>query len=854
MSLLLVLLFQAALLFLFYEVAGGGNAVVGPFAIGNYLVPILVFGLPPVVVFGGLSFGRGSVDATAYGGIRDSRHPRILLPFFLTWSPPWLSRLADQVLMVADPSGLRWLNQTVLEAGLDVAHVNSQPVGFDGLFWLNRILLVGGTLLAVAASVPRARAFIAGDRRRRSESNPVAVPTGGAPASAALDMSQRTPGFIASTVQIARAELRELFSQPALYLMLPLLVWLTLGEGTSQFGPFGEPLIRTAGSISVAMFGILTFAICSILMFLRSKRLIESVPLGSDRILFALPFRTGALLLAKHLANAALVTVLLCVVVACLLPLLAFQPESRVAVTPFLLVWGLIMAPTYLLWNAFILALWSGLRERYTTYAVGFSALIVSLRLLQHPSTNWLTNWTTVGTLQWSDIAGLALDGRAILLNRVLVLSLAVLLTALALRLFARTERDGLRTLDRLRPRRLGRLAASLAPFAVLPLLVGAVLGYEVRTGFQGGRAADEGRAYWIRNVETWRGYVPPATRHVDLRVELVPGARTARVEGTYHMHNATEVLSHSLAFTVRPALHDVSWSLNGAAVSHDDRSGLHVLPLANPLAPGDSVRVGFSYDAVIPRGMTRNGGGTGQFVLEDGVLLHNLRNSFLPQPGFASEIGIDRRNRARPAEVPADFWRTPQRRPSGGEPYTTRIEVTVPSDYTVTSVGTKVRETTGQPAEGSTTTVWESRYGIGSINIVAGRLQALREENTAVFHSRRIKPTRVSSWTPSWQLEKGFSEWFLPVSLAGPQSERVCGVVDQRHRVPHQHRLLRESRIPEPARGRAPDRVRGDCARSGPPVVGQLAGCGPGPGHGAPRGGHGHLRLRFARGGAPGR
>jgi len=789
LSLVLVLVLHTSFAMVFFEVVPG-HGPVGPFHLRNYLVPALIFGLPPIVLFAGLAFAVGEWTRKPMMVFAIPIAIVFALPFFFTWSPPWLSPSADRLLMILDPSGLRWLTRVALGDGPTVAFVNTAAVSFDGTFVFNRVLHVGLAVGAVLATIPHARTVIArggaavesavgsavrlrlGIRGRRKWPGPTSPASSGRQLGAsrledltqaesarlhALQMTNCRPGLLSSTVHMARAEIRELVSQPALYLFVPLLVALIFGEATSAYGPFEEPLILTAGTMAVSTFGILTFVICAVLLFYTVESIHRERVTGFDAILYACPIRTAAFLLAKNIGSAVLVGALLAVAMAATLPMLALQGHGRVEFWPFLLVWGLLMTPTFLVWNAFVTFVLAIVRERYTAYAIGLAALALAFRHLQQESMNWVYNWTLVGTLRWSDFGAFDLNGTAILLNRVLVIATALFLTAVSVRLFARVAPDTTRLLHRLRPANLARASLRTAPLLIAPALIAGVLGLQIRNGFQGQGAADRDKDYWRQNAETWSDVTAPAVTHIDLEIDLEPGERAVTVTGTYSMVNATDEPMRSLAFTARPPFDDIKWTLDGRAIESEDRSGLHVLEPSFAVAPSQSFEIGFVFAAVYPRGLTRNGGGVSQFVLPSGIVLHNLRNSFLPTPGFVEGIGIDRDNYVEPAAVPHNFWQEEQRSPP---PYTTRIEITAPSAYTINAVGSKVEERT---AGDRTTVVWESDHPVGAVNIVGGRWNVRREGSTAVFFHPGHEYNVGDMLETLVAARERYSEWFYP-------------------------------------------------------------------------------------------
>ena len=53
--------------------------------------------------------------------------------FFLwNWSPSWLDLRINRLLMLVDPAGVRWLNETYLKVDRGADFYNTQRIGFDG--------------------------------------------------------------------------------------------------------------------------------------------------------------------------------------------------------------------------------------------------------------------------------------------------------------------------------------------------------------------------------------------------------------------------------------------------------------------------------------------------------------------------------------------------------------------------------------------------------------------------------------------------------------------------------------------------------------------------------------------------
>ena len=117
----------------------------------NYLKPALVFSVPTIVFLAGVSFAVGEW----------TRRPVLvfLLPvaivlfdgFFLwEWSPSWLDPRIDYALMLIDPAGFRWLNETWLKVDRGVHFYNTAAIPLDRGFLVSRGVFIALGLLAVA--------------------------------------------------------------------------------------------------------------------------------------------------------------------------------------------------------------------------------------------------------------------------------------------------------------------------------------------------------------------------------------------------------------------------------------------------------------------------------------------------------------------------------------------------------------------------------------------------------------------------------------------------------------------------------------------------------------------------------
>jgi ABC-2 type transport system permease protein len=745
----------------------------GPFRLLAYLRPLLLFAVPSVLFFAGTGFAVGERSRRAV--------PIFLLPvalvlatvfFLFNWSPAWLDPRWNRLLMVLDPAGFRWLNETWLQVDRGVEFYNQSPIGYDWVFWLNRSWLVLVAVVAVASAVPHCRRVIAGEaeprrlRRRREAALAVEAPRtlGLAPERPlrSLGMNASPPGLLRGVIAVTRAELRELRHQPGLYLFGPLILLQVLGTSLVALGPFETPLLLTPGTLAVRTMNTLTLLVCLLLLFYTVESLLRERAAGLAEVLYATPLRSGALLFGKALANSVVgVVVVLAAFLGCAIAL-AVQGTVPLRLGPFVLVWGLLLVPTFLLWSSFVAATFALCRDRYTTYALALAALIATGYYQFRGEMTWAFNWNLWSSVVWSDLDLFPLDRAQLALNRLAALLGALFFTVAAVRFFPRRDNDASRTVHDLHPRRLLPAAGRLSAWAVAPLALVVALGWQVRHGFEGELAEKRAKDYWRKNLATYLDHPVPGLRHIDVDVELDPAERRFSARGTYTFFNHLDQPVARLPLTVSPTWEEPAFTLAGTAHEPEHRSGLEVFHLEPPLEPGAELRIGFSHRGRFPEGASKNGGGTPQFILPAGVVLHTFGPSFLPVPGYLENIGVDEDNRAEARDYPDDFYRgtVPPIFGNVATPFTTRVTVTAPSEFTVNSVGTLVSES---EREGRRTVVWESDHPVKLLNLVAGRWEVERRDGTALYYApqHRYNVEQISETLAASR--RWYSEWFRP-------------------------------------------------------------------------------------------
>lgn len=747
----------------------------GPLLWRNYVKPAVVFVLPTIVFFAGLSF---------YAGER-SRRPILVfvLPvvvvlacLFVLWdfAPSWLDPRLDRAMMLLEPAGFRWLDQTQLKVDRGVKYYNTATVPLDTLIVANRLLMVAIGLGAVVLSHRHFAATLRGASpraerawRRREAAGAAGTPESveiDAPATAplaVLAMTSRRPGLLAGAWHVLRAELVELGSSPGLYLFIPLMVLQAFATNLITVGAFDTPILTTPGTFTVRTFNPLTTMLCLLLLFYTVESLWRERHTRLAAISLATPVRTGSVLLGKALANSLVGVVVLALQFLTGVAWLAYQRTVGVEVRPFVLVWGLLLVPTLFVWTAFVAATLTITRSRYATYAIALAVVFFTGYRQVVGKINWVGNWPLWSAVQWSDISVLELDRTALALNRLGMLGLALLFTVLTARLFPRRDLDPGGIADRLRPGRLLRSVAWLLPVAAVPAVALGVLWARVDRGFEGDGTKKLQKDYWRKNLATYLDWPLPDITAVDLDVDLDPDRSRLAVRGTYDLVNNEDKPLRQVPFTGGLHWESPTWTFDGRETRPDNRSGLFVFTPPKPIPPGGTFRVGFAFKGEFPRGISRRGGGTGEFILPSGVVLTSFGTSFVPTVGFSESVGVDEENKYESKEYPDDYFEGLTESFLGSQrPYTTRITVSGPARFTYNSVGQRTADVVEAGRRRST---WVSDQPVNFFNIVAGRWAVKRGRGTAVYYHPGHR-YNVDAMVQALDTARTYySQWFRP-------------------------------------------------------------------------------------------
>lgn len=742
----------------------------GPFAIGNYLKPALLFGVTAMVFNTALAFSVGTGFRKAITVFALPVGVMLFCALFLwTWSPAWLSEGANRALMFGDPSGLRWLRETWLTVDRGATFYNTQPLQLDGVMRWSRLLWMALSLGGVWWSVARYGRRVRASHRVAADvvSQALAMPAAPAAVVRAESAGVLGRGAVASPTwwttmwSVARAESKELASTPGLYLFVPLILIQVIATSILALGAFDTPLLRTPGQLANTQMQLITAYVTLLLMFYAVESLERERGTRLNAIHDVLPIATGAMLVGKGLALGVVIAVIVGVCLVASAILLLVQGTVAFSITPFALLWVGLLLPTFFVVVGYVFAAYGLARSRYGAYGLTLAAIAVTVWAGLTERDSWVSDWSLSSAIVWSDMSVLEFDRRALVYNRLLWIALGVVLWRLAVRWYPRVEHDGVRrnTAAAAGGRRPSwwRRAWPAVPYLVGPLVFGSLAWREVNAGPDGSRAKKQGKDYWKKNLATWHRAKLPWVKNVELDITLEPEARWMKVVGSYLLVNRGDSALGTIPLTVGN-FDSVSFTAHGDSIAPDTASRLFLFTLKTPLAGGDSVRLGFRY-VRRERGATRDGGGAGEFLLPSGVVMQGWSPRYFPTLGFQPDIGVDEDNSVEAREYDNTYWQATTPPLFGAAmPMTVTTRLDVPEAFVANGVGERLSE---EVKAGRRVTVFKSDEPVMAFNVVAGRWQVKRGQGTALYYhaAHTYNVDEISATMDG--ARKYYGEWF---------------------------------------------------------------------------------------------
>ncbi|MCR5889981.1 ABC transporter permease [Hymenobacter sp. J193] len=218
----------------------------------------------------------------------------------------------------------------------------------------------------------------------------------------------------------------------------------------------------------------------------------------------------------------------------------------------------------------------------------------------------------------------------------------ALLLTVVARLFWVRGRQNSVAARLQLARRRLtpANLLVSAAAVAGILLLGGFIFYHtNVLNGYLSPPAAKAQRADYERRYRRYLNIPQPQLTAVNLQVEIYPRQRAATIRGTYLLVNRSPASIDSVHLATGAGVETAAIQLDGPAkeVLLDAEHGYRIYRLAQPLLPGDSLRLSFRVKHQA-RGFT-NDAAAAQ-VLANGTSFRNLE--WLPVIGYQPYRELD--------------------------------------------------------------------------------------------------------------------------------------------------------------------------------------------------------------------
>lgn len=529
------------------------------------------------------------------------------------------------------------------------------------------------------------------------------------------------------------AEFRLLRAERSLIILVPLVIFLSSLEFNSFSNVFGALFFPLSSIYAPNSVRSLLILLGGLTIFYTGEVMHRDRELGVEPALWSTPVPDWVLLLSKFAAMFLLACSLMTLTALTAIALQLYRgaiPE----ITPYLIIYSVILLPSVALMIGAAMTLNVILRNKYLAHAVGTSLGGGLFYLFGQGYTNWLYNPVLYQLWTYSDLTGLEPYRTGLALHRVYWLAITVVGLALAQRFFKRSPATG----------RRGAMTVALAA-ALIAVVVGFIINREINRGLERSSLEAARIRYEERFSQTYREAPQPEWSRVDLQVELHPAEHRLHARGTFKLENRSGQEITSVLVSLDPAYHWQTLTIDGA--SHppqlDELARLYTLD--TPLQPSGATVLRAEWDATIPQGLLRSSGVYTNFIMEGGTLLGGPDFvEWLPRIGYLrkweiTDTSIRRRYGKGPLQPLPDL-KDARFIPAGSggfpvAPFDLHLEIAVPKAHTAVSAGRllEVRE------QGERHTfVYESDHPVNGFPIVSAPYAKKQRGNFAVYYHPR--------------------------------------------------------------------------------------------------------------------
>lgn len=761
----------AVTMFLLQGAAGDGSIVL-PWRLAPYLKHFSMLVVVPVLALAALCFTVGTLTRSVklvYGLVASLYVLHGVAMTTLKGSTPFWSNLLDPVAFGA-------VNE--LGRGRRAAALNQLAISYTGVLLANRALTLAlaalcltilylrfsrvergaaprdtGALVVLGLSekaerLSREEAAASGQRASTGEGHPpardelVRAHTVPLPLPAVTRGGPRTR--LAQFAAAVGVEFRLLRSERSLIVLAPVAVFLCSAELESHGTAFGAPFFPLSSVYAANSVNALLIMVCGITIFYTGEVLHRDRELGVEPALWSTPVPDWLLLLSKFAAMFLLALGLVALVGLTALALQLFRGAASVELSPYLIIYTVILLPTIAFMVGAAIALNVLLRDKHLAHAAGVALGVGLFYLLGRGYINWLYNPVLYRLWAYSDMTGLGPYRTGLLLHRVYWLAITAACLALAHLFFRRDPSRRLLVGRRLTD--FGGAALVLAAAAVAVIAAGLAIKREIDRGPDGGLLEAARIRYEERFAAAFADAPQPGWSGVDLQVELFPREQRLHARGRFRLLNRSREKIGAVLVSLDPAFDWQAVSIDGASRPPRTDESARVYALDAPLEPGGRTTLRAEWDATIPRGILRDSHAHSNFIYEGGTLLGGPSlTGWLPLVGYLREWEISetetRRRYGKPPQEPRPDLEGASFAPAGGGdfplvPFDLRIEITVPEDETAVSAGRLV-EVRGEGGR-RRTFVYESEYPLNGFPVVSAPYAEKRRGPLAVYYHPR--------------------------------------------------------------------------------------------------------------------
>ena len=629
---------------------GVNGAVIGPFRPEAYLTAYGYIALPNAFLATAIQFSIAALSRHSRGAYLGS----FLLFFFayiLSTVVYWFAGRPDLARLI-DPIGV--ITMTEVLPDWTPLEKRTRLLELEGPLLWNRVLWIGLSLGALGLTHARFRFVHHTSRdcwsriRRRKQAQSPTPATGDVARTASLSVPQVLQRYTFATrakqtLAIARASFASVArSWAGLALFgIPLFAFLTVPFQMEQLGvPLFPRTAKIIELLTAPVTGILTpwVIVPLFILFFSGELVWRERETGLSESIDAAPVPEWVLLLGKFSGLCFVIVLFIALMTGAGLLIQVTRGWDDLQIGLYLKALFGIQLAEYVLFAVFALIVHVAVDNKHVAHLVGLllyaSLIFASMLGIDHN----LLIYGASPAWRYTEMRGFGGTIAPWLWFKMYWAAWALLLVVGARLLWVRGREDSLTARLQIARRRFTGRTAGIAAAAIgLIVTLGGFIFYNtnVVNDYRSPSAITDRSAEYERRYRKYEKVPQPKRTAVELRVEIYPERRAARMTGAYHLVNSSSAPIDSIHLTTASAvdMRQLAFDRPARTVVSDGDLGYRIYALERPLMPGDSVRLSFDAEFV-QRGFSNSG-------VTDAIAANR---TFLPLASALPAIGYDRR------------------------------------------------------------------------------------------------------------------------------------------------------------------------------------------------------------------